>query len=172
MSNPKEEDETWGLLADALGSLDQLEDDVSVDVKEKFQFRSKPKAELTKTPLQKSKQYLAFSEAAEELVDGHIDKPTYLARVEPLVQQQRAILQTLSDPQVEKRYAGLSEDENRLYKEIRGCFTRLIHGGERMLAYGQSDELDDVEQGLKLLDEAYLALDRAQDEVIALKERL
>ena len=172
MSTPKKEDETWDLLADALGSLDQLEDDVSVDVKEKFQFRSKAKKELTKTPLQKSKQYLAFSEAAEELFDGHIDKAAYLSRVEPLSQQQRAILQTLSDPEVEKRYAGLSEDENRLYKEIRGCFTRLCQGADRMLAYRQSNEPDDVEEGLKLLDEAYLALDRAQDEVIALKERL
>lgn len=167
MENDKEED-VWGLLAETFKCLDQAEEEVSLDVKERFQFRPSQDPRFSKTPLQESKQYLAFQDAAQRLLDGQLDKPTFLLRVGPMATQQRRVLQSLEAPRVKQRYEGLSDDENRLYKEITGCFKALCQGADRMLAYEKSENVEDVREGLRMLGQAYIALDKAQDEVIAL----
>ncbi|MGE0487735.1 MAG: hypothetical protein AB7S38_00825 [Vulcanimicrobiota bacterium] len=164
-------EDVWAVLADAFSSLDQVEDDVRLDVKEQFHFRAPQSDRFPQTPLHESKQYLAFEHAADELFNDRIDKPTFLERVGQLSQQQRRILHSLESPKVERRYAGLSADENRLYHEIRRCFGRLCEGAELMLSFRTTDNPEVVRQGIGVLAEAFVDLDLAQEEVVELGQR-
>ena len=163
-----ENEDVWAVLADAFSSLDQAEEEVRLDVKEQFHFRAPQSDRFPQTPLHESKQYLAFEHAADELLNRRIDKPAFLERVSQLSQQQRQILHSLESPKVERRYAALSADENRLYHEIRRCFARLCEGADVMLSYKTTDDPETVRQGIGILAEAFVDLDLAQEEVVEL----
>lgn len=168
------QDEVWDVLAQTFSSLNDLEfeDDVSLDVKEGFRFQPRrTDGRFAKTPLSESKVYVAFHQAARDLLDGRLDKAAFVDQVSQLADLQRKVLSSLESPKVEQRYAALSEDENRLYREIRRCFGQICAGADLMLTYRHTDNPDDVKQGLRVLAQAFVALDQAQEEVVELGQR-
>lgn len=161
----------WDLLADALTSLDEIEEeeDPVLDVREAF-GDTVEESPLTKVPLERAKNLMKVRNAVENLLTGRIEKMKFLDTIRPMERALENGLKVVTSGPVQKRIAELPEEERFLYEDAHEMIIALQAGLKRMLLYRDSDDLSDVKEGLVLVEEAFLNLDEIQDDAIEIAE--
>jgi hypothetical protein len=165
------EEDPWSQLASAMSSFDrEEEDDISLDIRERLP--SEPEdPRLEKTPLYKGKRYLKIRAAVEAHLEGRIDKMGFLNRIRPLAVTQAQAVKVMDKPEIKERFAKLPEEESLLFEEVRRCLAAVAEELRKMLAYKENDRFADVQVAMRQIDEIYLELHQAQDDIVAIGRR-
>lgn len=170
-----EEDEIapWDLLADALDSLqdiDEPEEDPVLNVLEGGHEELDGENPLVKVPLEKARNLVKIRRLATQLEEGAISKDEFLNGIRPMHRSLENGLKLVKSKAVQKQLAELDQVEREIFDETQAAIRLLMSGIGRMLQYKETESLDDVAAGLQTVEQAMQELDEIQDEAIELAQ--
>lgn len=161
------EAEPWDLLSQALGSLDELEaeEEISLDVSE--QGGELGQAErFSKVPLEQATNLIAVRGLAQGVKDGSITVEVYRSKLKLMVRSLEEGLKVVKSETVLQHLEELPPEQRVFFERTSKLVEALVLGGHQMLKYPETKALSDVDQGLALIEKAFLDLDELQDKAI------
>ena len=163
-----EQPEAWDLLSEALGSLDELEDDgdVSIDVREHGDDTGAEQDPFTKISLANAEYLIKLRSVVASLVAGEIAKEQFLAQVRPVATYVANGVELMNSETVTSQVEELPEEEAHLINDAVELFGSLSEGLKLMTEYFESNSIEEVQRGMQIIEEAFLELDEVQDEAI------
>ena len=171
MTDDVEEDVApWDLLADALGSLQELdepEEDPVLDVLEGQVAVSEDDPDY-KVPLERSKNLLKLRRLVDGLFDGSLGKTDFLNSIRPMARSMENGLKLAKSPAVQKQLDEMSEDERAVFYDAQDVLKDILKGIQQMLRYKETDNIADVEEGMDSVERCFQELDEIQDDAIAM----
>lgn len=174
MSHDQEEDEIapWDLLAGALGSLheiDEPDEDPVLNVVE-GEFGAEEPDPFSKVPLEKASNLLKLRRLVQELQSGAVSKEDFLNGIRPMYRSLDNGLQLVTSEPVQKQLLELDEDERAVFDSTHQTIRFMCDGLASMLGYKESNNLDDVRQGMQMIEDGFEELDQIQDQAIELAQ--
>lgn len=168
----EEEDEIapWDLLAGALGSLheiDEPDEDPVLNVMEGGAEATNADP-LTKVPLEKAGNLLKLRRLCGEVETGALSKEDFLNGIRPMYRSLDNGLQLVGSEAAQKQLLELDEAERAVFDATHRTIGFMWEGLGLMLRYKDSDDLDDVRQGMQMIEDGFTELDQIQDEAIDL----
>jgi hypothetical protein len=161
------EAEPWDLLSQALGSLDELgtDEDLAVDVSERAPESKEPEI-FTKVPLDQVANLIAVRALASGIKDGSITIEVYRSRLKLMVRSLEDGLKVVSSETVVNQIQALPEEQKVFFTQTSKLVEALVQGGHRMLRYSETKQFSDVDEGLAVIESAFVELDEVQSKVI------
>lgn len=169
-----EEIAPWDLLADALGSLQDIEEpeeDLTIDVLE-GQVATSEDDPYHKVPLEKAKNLLKLRRCVDAVVEGRMSKQDFLNSIRPMARSLENGLKLAESPAVRRQLDELSDEEYNVFLQAQDSIELMHSGMKRMLRYKETDDLQDVEEGMNIVENCFEELDEVQDEAIELGQEL
>lgn len=163
------EAEPWDLLANALGTLSEIEDEPEgLDVVEGADATADPDDPFYKVPLEKAGNLLKLRRVAAGVCDGTVTREKFLAVVRKFMKPLDDGLKLLESETVTKQIKGMPEEQIVVFHHLQDQLDVLLEGLEIMFDYKDTGDLADVEKGMALVEQAMIALDNVQDRAIEL----
>lgn len=126
---------------------------------------SKKKGELEEAP-----HLLAVREAVEGLRNGAITAEEFDEALSKVHLQISELLELFDLGQVRRELAKADEENRQLAERTREGLQGVEQGLVRLMNYLESQEIEDLEEGLAQVEASYLDLDRTQDDALLLVE--
>lgn len=163
----EEELEPWDLLADALGSLNELEDDEEqLDVHESFDSNVDPDDPYFKVPLEQASNLIQIRQAVSDLKSGEITRERYVAIIRPFLQPLKNGLQLMDSDTVKVKIEEIPEEQRAIFDLMHNQLTQLNEGMSLLFQYRDTGDMNDVDKGLQTVESAMKMLDLVQDQAI------
>ena len=162
------EAEPWDLLATALGSLEELEDEEeTLDFQESFSVTGVvDDAGSDKVPLQSASNLLKIRSIAKGILDGSLSREEYGATLKSRIQALENGLKAVDSPAGQKKLEDLPEEHEHLWDMFYNVVVDLHGGLEQMHAFLRSSDPNDVEEGLAKIEKGYIDIDKLHDPAI------
>lgn len=119
-----------------------------------------------KGELEESPHLLAVRAAVAGLRDGSVTPDEYHESISTVQVQISELLGLFEMAQVKRELARASESDQQLAERTRQGLEVVEQGLDRLLGYLESEEMDDMDEGLALVESGYLDLDRTQDDAL------
>ncbi|MFA5506038.1 MAG: hypothetical protein WC314_21295 [Vulcanimicrobiota bacterium] len=163
----EEDAEPWDLLADALGSLNELEDDdVELNLQESSNSSLDQDDPYFKVPLEQASNLILIRRAVADLKSGAITRERYVAIIRPFVQPLQNGLQLMETDVVKNKISEIPEEQRVIFQWMHERLAQLSEGMNLLFSYRDSGQMSDVDRGLQIVEEAMKALDQIQDAAI------
>lgn len=164
--NKDGEAEPWDLLSQALGSLDDLEEDedYALDVSEKGAGVGAER--FSKVPLEQAENLLAVRSLAAGIKDGSVTIDVFRSRLKLMVRSLEDGLKVVSSEAVQPHLESLPADQRAYFDRTAKLVEALVQGGQKMLSYADSRQMSDLDGGLGVIEKAFRDLDELQDQAI------
>ncbi|HIB68572.1 MAG TPA: hypothetical protein EYO33_26660 [Phycisphaerales bacterium] len=163
------EAEPWDLLANALGTLSEIEDEPEgLDVVEGSDATADPNDPFYKVPLEKAGNLLKLRRVTAGLSEGTVTREKFLAVVRKFMKPLDDGLKLLESEAVTKQIEGMPDEQLLVFHHLQDQLDVLLEGLEIMFEYRESGDMADVERGMALVEKAMVALDTVQDRAIEL----
>lgn len=162
-----EEAEPWDLLANALGTLSEIDDDdEGIDLQEGVEHGNDPDDPFYKIPLEKAGNLIKLRMVSAGIADGTVARDKFLAVVRNFMKPLGDGLKLLESDAVAKQIEDMPEEQINVFYHLQEQLDVLLEGLEIMWKYKQSSDLEDVEKGMELVEQAMVSLDDIQDHAI------
>lgn len=163
----QDEAEPWDLLSQALGSLDGLEadEDLALDVTERSEGSAGPER-FSKVPLDQAANLIAVRQLAAGVKDGSLSIDVYRSRLKLMVRSLEEGLKVVKSETVTQHIDALPEDQKAFFVLTGKLVEALVRGGQQMLKYAETRQLGDVDEGLSVIEQAFVELDEMQTRAI------
>jgi hypothetical protein len=167
-SQTSEEAEPWDLLSQALGSLDGLEsdEDLALDVTERGQDGGAEQERFSKVPLDQAANLIAVRQLAAGVKDGSVSIEVFRSRLKLMVRSLEEGLKIVRSDTVQEHIEALPEEQKAFFVLTGRLVEALVAGGHQMLRYPETRNLQDVDQGLATIEQAFVELDEMQSRAI------
>ncbi len=153
-----------GAIQGAL-ELPYEEDRPGLDVTASGPRRTRGESE-EKTDLDNSLALTTLRDACKGVVDGSLDEEAFYVTVSKIHQHITGVLAVFDLPQVQ-RELGLTDPEQRqLAESTHESLVRLEGGIAQLVQFLETNDPAELEQGMAIVEEAFAALDTAQDEAL------
>lgn len=157
----------WDLLANALGNLDDLEEDedLALDVSE--QGSSGPSLDsFSKVPLEQARNLIQIRQLASGVKDGSVSIENYRSKLKLMVRGLEEGLKVVRSDAIVKKAEALPADQKAVFQQTARLVEALVQGGQRMLRFPETRDTADVDQGLAVIEQAFADLDSVQTTAI------
>lgn len=163
------EAEPWDLLSQALGSLDELDSDeeLALDVSEQGGGANQPER-FAKVSLDQATNLLAVRSLAAGVKDATITVEVYRSKLKLMVRSLEEALKVIKSETVVNHLEELPPEQKVYFLQTSQLVEALVQGGHSMLRYPESKSVADIDQGLGIIEQAFLELDEIQDKAIDL----
>lgn len=161
----------WDLLASALGSLAELEEDeeqLDILQEDVGAGSDDPNDPFQKIPLEKARNLLKVRKTAQDLKEGTITREKYLAILRPYVKPLEGQIDALDTEDMQTQIGELPEEQRPIFDMAYNILVDMLDGLQMMREYQTSGDMKDVDEGLAMVEKAFGQLDRIQDETIEL----
>lgn len=119
-----------------------------------------------KSPLESAPNLLAVREAVAGLRAGSLDDEGYYKAISLVHQQITELLGLFELPQVQQELATRPEEARILAETTRTNLEQIEDGLGQLVNYLDTRESEDLEEGLREVEEGYRALDQTQDRAL------
>lgn len=163
----EDEAEPWDLLSQALGSLDGLEadEDLALDVTERAQG-GEQQERFSKVPLDQAANLIAVRQLAAGVKDGSVSVEVFRSRLKLMVRSLEEGLKVVRSDTVTQHVEALPEEQKAFFVLTSKLVEALVQGGHQMLRYPETRSLEDLDSGLRTIEQAFLDLDEMQTRAI------
>lgn len=160
------EAEPWDLLSQALGSLDDLEEDedYALDVSEKGSGVGAER--FSKVPLEQAENLIAVRSLAAGIKDGTVTIDVFRSRLKLMVRSLQDGLKVVSSEAVLPHLESLPPEQRAYFDRTAKLVEALVRGGQKMLSYAETRQMSDLDVGLEVIEKAFRELDELQDQAI------
>lgn len=170
-SNAREDDEPapWDLLANALGNLDDLEEDedLALDVSEQPSSAGGQGADsFSKVPLEQARNLIQIRQMAAGVRDGSVTIENYRSKLKLMVRGLEEGLKVVRSDAMVKKADALPADQKAVFQQTAKLVEALVEGGQRMLRYPETKNTADIDEGLAVIEGAFQDLDNVQNKAI------
>ncbi len=119
-----------------------------------------------KVPLERAAHLLLMREAAEQIRRDQIGPEEFLEKVLQVASVADNGIKLFSSEVMQKETSKLPEDQAELVMRFEEQLHKLKKGTDLMAAYVESNNIDDLDQGLALVEESMQNVDQIQDSAI------
>lgn len=165
---PEEEAAPWDLLANALGTLSELEDDEApLDVSESFDSpEGGAEDPFHKVPLEQASNLIRLRRAVAAVKSGQMTVDKFTATVKSFIQPLEDGIHLMQSAPVQKQIAELPEDQLPIFTHLSENLKQLLGGLKTLANYKQSEDPADLDNGMSIIEDAMVGLDQTQDQAI------
>ena len=156
-------------VCEACGATLAHEQDVSLNISDGSGSRL---AGAHKVPMEEAKNLLKLKEAHQGLASGRLSAEEYSAVVEDVLSIVESALELYNSAYMKDQLSRMEPPAADIYKKMAAAAAEMEKGLARMLKYGESGSLADVEAGLAKVEEALWKVDAAQDVAVSRAEEL
>ncbi len=167
-----EEPAPWSLLTQALSEARECdgEEPPPLDLREAVEGSSQ--GGFQKTPLAQASNLLQLRSLAEGKIAGELSDDDYLEGVRKLLQPLSHAFRFMEGEAIQAQIEELPADQKALYEEGQRLVRALLEGMVCMESFGESNNLEDVREGLALVEKTFIAIDQLQDQALAKGQEL
>ena len=156
-----------GTLAGALQNRNQEEDAPPFSLLAGAPGRG---SKTEKVSLEEAGNLLTLRQAQERILQNAIPIPEFVQIVTHVRKQVSELLDLYDVDEVNKELEKTDSAQRKVAEDTYNCLDQIEKGIERMLAYAQSHDPNDLKSGLEQVEAGYESLDRVQDEAIRIVE--
>ena len=174
MSHEEETDDEvapWDLLTGALGSLQDIEDDDDTELNVVEGMEEVDEDGLTKVPLEKAGNLIKLRNWTSGVIDGSLSKEDFLNNIRPMHRSLENGMKVIKTDALQEQLAEFTEVERKIFDATYQSIRVLYDGLTQMLLYKESNNPEDVEKGMQMVEDGMLELDHIQDEAIELAQQ-
>lgn len=123
-----------------------------------------------KIPLEEAANLLLARQAAALIRKDEISAEEYLEMIFEVAQVADNGIKLFSTEVVKKETEKLPEDQQELVRDFEEQVYVLKEGTDLMASYIETNNIDDLDRGLQLVEQSMLAVDQIQDRALELRE--